>query len=210
MPTTQNSPLLPGSPAGQGCRMRRSSAPVRRRDSRQERYGRIRSGADARRRRATPHNFAHTPGGSSSGSGAAVGDFMVPLAFGTQTGGSHIRPASFNGNLRSQADVGCSFTREGAKLCSAMSGHGRPGMGGRWRISHWWRRLSGCAILPRRSPSPPTASRWRCARRLTGTKRNRPRREGSGYGSGADAEGRRSSRGARPSLGVRVALRSAN
>ena len=44
-----------------------------------------------------PYNHAHTPGGSSSGSGAAVGDFQVPLAFGTQTGGSHIRPASFNG-----------------------------------------------------------------------------------------------------------------
>src|SRR5258708_35725264 len=37
------------------------------------------------------------PGGFSSGSGAAVGDYQVPLAFGTQTGGSHIRPASFNG-----------------------------------------------------------------------------------------------------------------
>src|SRR6185312_9286968 len=44
-----------------------------------------------------PYNKLHTPGGSSSGSGAAVGDFQVPLAFGTQTGGSHIRPASFNG-----------------------------------------------------------------------------------------------------------------
>jgi len=44
-----------------------------------------------------PYNFAHTPGGSSSGSGAAVGDFQVHLGFGTQTGGSHIRPASFNG-----------------------------------------------------------------------------------------------------------------
>jgi Asp-tRNA(Asn)/Glu-tRNA(Gln) amidotransferase A subunit family amidase len=44
-----------------------------------------------------PYNLAHTPGGSSSGSGAAVGDFHVPLAFGTQTGGSHIRPATFNG-----------------------------------------------------------------------------------------------------------------
>jgi Asp-tRNA(Asn)/Glu-tRNA(Gln) amidotransferase A subunit family amidase len=44
-----------------------------------------------------PYNIAHTPGGSSSGSGAAVGDFQVHLGFGTQTGGSHIRPASFNG-----------------------------------------------------------------------------------------------------------------
>ena len=40
---------------------------------------------------------AHTPGGSSSGSAAAVADFMVPLAVGTQTGGSTIRPAAFCG-----------------------------------------------------------------------------------------------------------------
>ena len=44
-----------------------------------------------------PHDPARTPGGSSSGSAAAVADFMVPLAFGTQTAGSIIRPASFCG-----------------------------------------------------------------------------------------------------------------
>ena len=44
-----------------------------------------------------PHNPDHTPGGSSSGSAAAVADNMVPLAVGTQTGGSVIRPASFCG-----------------------------------------------------------------------------------------------------------------
>jgi amidase len=44
-----------------------------------------------------PHNTAHTPGGSSSGSAAAVADFMVPLALGTQTGGSVIRPSAFCG-----------------------------------------------------------------------------------------------------------------
>jgi Asp-tRNA(Asn)/Glu-tRNA(Gln) amidotransferase A subunit family amidase len=44
-----------------------------------------------------PHNLEHTPGGSSSGSAAAVADFMVPFGFGTQTGGSVIRPASFCG-----------------------------------------------------------------------------------------------------------------
>ncbi|WP_404424886.1 amidase [Thalassospira australica] len=44
-----------------------------------------------------PHNTAHTPGGSSSGSAAAVAASMVPLAIGTQTGGSIIRPASFCG-----------------------------------------------------------------------------------------------------------------
>jgi Asp-tRNA(Asn)/Glu-tRNA(Gln) amidotransferase A subunit family amidase len=44
-----------------------------------------------------PHNPAHTPGGSSSGSAAAVAAGMVPLAVGTQTNGSVIRPASFCG-----------------------------------------------------------------------------------------------------------------
>lgn len=44
-----------------------------------------------------PHNAAHTPGGSSSGSAAAVAAAMVPLAVGTQTGGSVIRPAAFCG-----------------------------------------------------------------------------------------------------------------
>lgn len=46
---------------------------------------------------ANPHNTAHTPGGSSSGSAAAVAAAMVPLALGTQTNGSVIRPASFCG-----------------------------------------------------------------------------------------------------------------
>jgi amidase len=44
-----------------------------------------------------PHHPAHTPGGSSSGSAAAVADHMVPLALGTQTGGSIIRPAAYCG-----------------------------------------------------------------------------------------------------------------
>jgi Asp-tRNA(Asn)/Glu-tRNA(Gln) amidotransferase A subunit family amidase len=44
-----------------------------------------------------PHNFEHTPGGSSSGSAAAVADCMLPLALGTQTAGSLIRPAAFCG-----------------------------------------------------------------------------------------------------------------
>jgi amidase len=44
-----------------------------------------------------PHDPARTPGGSSSGSGAAVADWMAPVAFGTQTGGSVLRPSSYCG-----------------------------------------------------------------------------------------------------------------
>lgn len=46
---------------------------------------------------ANPHDPGHTPGGSSSGSAAAVADGMVPLAIGTQTAGSIVRPASYCG-----------------------------------------------------------------------------------------------------------------
>ncbi len=46
-----------------------------------------------------PRDPEHTPGGSSSGSAAAVVDFQVPLALGTQTAGSIIRPASFCGTI---------------------------------------------------------------------------------------------------------------
>jgi Asp-tRNA(Asn)/Glu-tRNA(Gln) amidotransferase A subunit family amidase len=53
------------------------------------------SGASGKTR--NPHNFAHTPGGSSSGSAAAVAAGMVPLAVGSQTGGSVIRPGAYCG-----------------------------------------------------------------------------------------------------------------
>ena len=62
-----------------------------------------------------PHRLDHTPGGSSSGSGAAVADFHVPLALGTQTGGSMIRPASYCGVYGIKPTWGL-VNREGAKM----------------------------------------------------------------------------------------------
>lgn len=55
---------------------------------------------------ANPHNLGHTPGGSSSGSAAAVGDNMLPLAFGSQTAGSVVRPAAFCGVLGYKPTIG--------------------------------------------------------------------------------------------------------
>jgi amidase len=46
---------------------------------------------------ANPHNLGHTPGGSSSGSAAAVADHMAPLALGSQTAASLVRPAAYCG-----------------------------------------------------------------------------------------------------------------
>ena len=64
-----------------------------------------------------PHNLAHTPGGSSSGSAAAVADYMVPLAFGTQTAGSVIRPAAFCGIVGYKPSFGM-ISRVGVKALS--------------------------------------------------------------------------------------------
>jgi len=64
---------------------------------------------------ANPKNPAHTPGGSSSGSAAAVADGMVPLGFGSQTAGSVIRPASFCGCVGFKPSFGV-IPRAGAKM----------------------------------------------------------------------------------------------
>ncbi|TFF17705.1 amidase [Jiella endophytica] len=78
-----------------------------------------------------PRNLSHTPGGSSSGSAAAVAAGMVPLAFGSQTGGSVIRPASFCGvagykpSFRLLPTVGMktfSYTLDTAGLFAATAG----------------------------------------------------------------------------------------
>ncbi|MCO6415503.1 amidase [Siccirubricoccus sp. KC 17139] len=113
MPTTYNSPIY------QGLRQGRDAACVG--IARGE--GAVILGktdtvefAAAGRRAMTrnPHDPARTPGGSSSGSAAAVADGMVPLAFGTQTGGSTIRPGSFCGIYAMKPTHGVVNT-EGAK-----------------------------------------------------------------------------------------------
>jgi Asp-tRNA(Asn)/Glu-tRNA(Gln) amidotransferase A subunit family amidase len=66
-----------------------------------------------------PHDPSRTPGGSSSGSGAAVGDFQAPLGLGTQTGGSTVRPGSFNG-IYAFKPTWNSISREGQKIYSLI------------------------------------------------------------------------------------------
>lgn len=66
-----------------------------------------------------PHDPNRTPGGSSSGSGAAVGDLQAPVGLGTQTGGSTIRPGSYNG-IYAFKPTWNSITREGQKIYSLI------------------------------------------------------------------------------------------
>lgn len=75
-----------------------------------------------------PHNLAHTPGGSSSGSAAAVADYMLPLALGTQTAGSVIRPAAYCGIVGYKPTIG-RVSKAGVKSLSesldTVGGFGR-------------------------------------------------------------------------------------
>ncbi len=115
-PTTQNSPLYDGVRVGRDAAcvavVRGNGALILGKTDTVE----FASGGRKALTR-NPYNPAHTPGGSSSGSGAAVGDFQVPFAFGTQTGGSHIRPASFNGIYGLKPSWGL-VSREGARMSS--------------------------------------------------------------------------------------------
>src|ERR1700733_6965175 len=95
MPTTNGSPIyrdhVPGADAWVVERLRNLGATI---------FGKTVSTEFAWRHpgpTVNPWNSGHTPGGSSSGSAAAVAAGIVPLALGTQTLGSVIRPAAFNG-----------------------------------------------------------------------------------------------------------------
>ena len=95
MPTEHGSPIyksvVPASDAACVAMLRRAGAIILGKTVTPE-FAAVTPG-----RTANPHNIKHTPGGSSSGSAAAVADFMVPAAIGTQTVGSTIRPASYCG-----------------------------------------------------------------------------------------------------------------
>jgi Asp-tRNA(Asn)/Glu-tRNA(Gln) amidotransferase A subunit family amidase len=116
MPTQYNSPIYPGfAPViDAACVMtlRAAGAVI---------FGKtatVEFGATGRRAATcNPHDYERTPGGSSSGSAAAVADFHVPIALGTQTGGSIMRPASFCGvyGMKPTWGVVCN---EGAKMFS--------------------------------------------------------------------------------------------
>jgi len=112
-----------------------------------------------------PHDPAHTPGGSSSGSAAAVAAFMVPAALGTQTAGSIIRPAAYCGVVGFKPSHGLLslegvhpfapsldtlgvLVREVADVAPLLAGLGapvevrplvRPPRIGLWRTSQWSR-----------------------------------------------------------------------
>jgi len=160
LPTEYNSPMLPRPPAEGRRRERHVLAPGRLPDSRQDRHHRVREHHPSQTR--NPHNAAHTPGGSSSGSAAAVADFMVPAALGTQTGGSVIRPAAYCGAFAIKPTFGA-INRAGTKSSPSRS---TPSASSRAapRTSHSPWRCSRAARHPRHRASRASA----CAARRAG------------------------------------------
>ena len=96
MPTAHNSPIYkdsqPGVDAAPVITLRASGALIFGKTATTEFAATLDGGPCC-----NPHDPERTPGGSSSGSAAAVGDYQVPIALGTQTVGSVVRPGSFNG-----------------------------------------------------------------------------------------------------------------
>ena len=120
-----------------------------------------------------PHDPARTPGGSSSGSAAAVADGMVPLAYGTQTAGSVIRPASFCGVVGFKPTHGRHST-EGIKRLSARLD----------TLGTFGRTVADAALLAGFERAPAASRGSRSAARRGGTRStwasSRRRRPGGG------------------------------
>ncbi|KAI0020786.1 amidase [Xylariomycetidae sp. FL0641] len=114
MPTQFNSPIYaghaPAVDAASVMTLRQAGALIFGKTTTTE-FASTRAGPATR----NPHDASRTPGGSSAGSGAAVGDLQVPVALGTQTAGSVIRPAAFSGVWAFKPTWGA-VSREGQRL----------------------------------------------------------------------------------------------
>ncbi len=115
-----------------------------------------------------PVNMAHTPGGSSSGSAAAVAAGMVPLAIGTQTGGSVIRPAAFCGVTGFLPSAGIDRThRHHPAIADPGQGRGvRPQPGG--RCPYRSRAFRPRPVGQGNFACPPSTSAGNCAFKAAG------------------------------------------
>ncbi|KAF7556444.1 hypothetical protein G7Z17_g1426 [Cylindrodendrum hubeiense] len=118
MPTQHNSPIYDGShprvDAASVAILRQAGALILGKTTTTEFAATLKGPATC-----NPHDPTRTPGGSSSGSGAVVGDMQAPIALGTQTGGSTIRPGSYNG-IYAMKPTWSSISREGQKLYSLI------------------------------------------------------------------------------------------
>jgi len=96
-----------------------------------------------------PANLQHTPGGSSSGSAAAVAAGMVPFALSTQTGGSIIRPAAYCGATAFKPSFGL-LSRDGLKLtCESLDVIG-------WHAADMtWLQACAEVLIPNAAPPSP-------------------------------------------------------
>ncbi|MFD7503744.1 amidase [Streptomyces sp. NPDC059850] len=105
-----------------------------------------------------PHHLAHTPGGSSSGSAAAVAAGVVPLALGSQTAGSLTRPAAYCGVAGFVAPVGALDTTGFAGLSHSLDAVGllTPTVAD-LRLAYL--ALTGADRLPGPPPEPPAGVR---------------------------------------------------
>jgi Asp-tRNA(Asn)/Glu-tRNA(Gln) amidotransferase A subunit family amidase len=118
---TADMPSEYGSPIWRGWRPRADCAPVAwARAAGAVMIGKTVTTEFATRRpgpTGNPHNLCHTPGGSSSGSAAGVAAGFFPLAYGTQTAGSVLRPAAYCGVVGYKPTFGM-INRHGMKLMS--------------------------------------------------------------------------------------------
>ncbi|MEQ8248167.1 MAG: amidase [Alphaproteobacteria bacterium] len=115
-----------------------------------------------------PFDLERTPGGSSSGSGAAVGAGMIPLALGTQTRGSVIRPAAFNGAVGFKPNLTSIHTGGVHPLSPTLDHVGIIGaaLDDVWAAAHIMAALPGGVTGHRALPGAPDLPPARVPRRL--------------------------------------------